>query len=74
MSDILDDETVDIDCPKCGRKLNVKIGDLRNKRTAYCRSCKNTIAFEARELDRVLRKIDEAVQNLPKKIDIDIRF
>lgn len=74
MSGILDDETVDIDCPKCGRKLNVKIGDLRSSREAYCRSCGNTIAFEGGELDRMLRKIDEVVQNLPKKIDIDIRF
>jgi len=74
MSGILDDATVDVDCPKCGRNLNVKIGDLRSSREAYCRSCENTIAFEGRELDRVLTKIDEAVQNLPKKIDIDIRF
>lgn len=68
------DLATNINCPNCGRKVNVKVNEMipgRMKRL----SCGCTIQFsgdDGREIQRALNKIEKQIKQLNKKITIKI--
>lgn len=59
----LDNVTVDIACPQCGKQLKEKIGRLKRDKHIACPSC-GRIAVNTDQLRRVERSIDEQLAKL----------
>jgi endogenous inhibitor of DNA gyrase (YacG/DUF329 family) len=39
----VDDELLDVNCGRCGRRLVLRIGDLRDKWTVECADCETMV-------------------------------
>lgn len=67
---VLDDEPVEIPCPKCGAKHQKTIGWL-NVNDRFACSCGVTITLDKQEWGE-LRKIDDELGRIPKNVVIKL--
>lgn len=68
MARLLDNQTIDIDCPACGHKSRKTVGWLKAHRDFAC-ACGQTIHIEADQFRREIAKVDKAVDDLLRKLD-----
>jgi endogenous inhibitor of DNA gyrase (YacG/DUF329 family) len=60
----LDDERMSLDCPKCGRKFQERIGRLKNSPTINCPGCGQPIKIEASSLRAGVNKVQASLDKL----------
>jgi hypothetical protein len=65
---VLDNQTIEIPCPKCGVKHQKTIGWL-NMNDRFACSCGVTITLDKQEWGK-LREVDDAFASIPKNIVI----
>ena len=56
------DQEIVFSCPKCGRKLKVKLRNIKNRESLHC-SCGTIIKLEGKGLEKplkALRKLEES--------------
>lgn len=65
---ILDNETIEIACPECGRKVKKTIGWLRRNRKAEipCTGCDKTLVLDSSDLDRDIREMERSLTRMFK--------
>ncbi|KZB64591.1 hypothetical protein AUP42_01465 [Thalassospira lucentensis] len=59
------DQKVDIDCPNCQKSFKKTLGELSNKRSIRCPSCRQDIKIEG-NLAREMRELDKSFGKLFK--------
>lgn len=63
MSISLDNQTIDIPCPKCGKKIKERIGRLKRDPKLVC-PCGQSIQIKADELRRATDTINKSLSKL----------
>lgn len=63
----------DIPCPKCNRKLKVKLADMREGRSRRCSFCGAEIAFKGDGGPKAQKAIDDLTKSF-KKLDLKIKL
>ena len=63
---ILENESLGVSCPECGRDVRATIGDARRNRTVRC-SAGHSIQLDGRAIDRPIRDIEAAFKKLGGK-------
>ena len=63
---ILDSQSIDFGCPKCGHKISKTVGELRLNPEIPCDGCGVTINVDGTNLDAAAEKIDQGVENVRK--------
>jgi hypothetical protein len=61
-----DKESLEFDCPECGRTVRTTVGDARKSRTVRCPGG-HTIQQDGASLDRGARKMERSIENLLKR-------
>lgn len=72
MKNILDDIDFDVDCPNCGKDINIKIEDVGN--TVTCPSCSESVlieddgsfAREAKKAKKAFADLDKTLKDFGK--------
>lgn len=64
----LDSHTITITCPGCGKKLNEKIGRLKNNPTLTCPGCSNLITIDAHELRSGIQSVQKSLDDLTRSL------
>ncbi|MDW3683920.1 hypothetical protein RA280_19660 [Cupriavidus sp. CV2] len=62
----LDNQSVDISCPSCGKEIPEKIGRLKQNPKLTCRSCGATVTVDADQFRSVEQSVKKALDNLGK--------
>lgn len=78
-----DKETVTLECPGCKREMEATYYDVYSKREAKCRRCGSSYKFDSsgavnvkralEEKERAEKKLEEAINNICDKADIQIK-
>jgi transcription elongation factor Elf1 len=68
MTGFFDDQFIDFECAKCGHKLKVQVGSLRDSPDVVCLGCGQTIHLDANQFREDLGRADKAIDNLKKRI------
>lgn len=63
----LDNSEIDVTCPN-GHTIHVAVGVLRRSPTFTCPNCDATIEVDGSDLDRGMRKVDRAFDDLQKTL------
>lgn len=66
MVSILDNNTVDIPCPHCSKKLSERIGKLKTNPKLTCRFCQGVFTVDADQLRATTQKVDKALTDLKR--------
>ena len=61
---ILDDEELNIPCPRCSKETKKKIGWLKRNREMTCSACGETFGLDTKELRREIARVDRAIRDL----------
>jgi transcription elongation factor Elf1 len=61
---------IQFDCPKCSRKIEKTIGWLTLHKDMTCDGCGVTINLNTDDLSGGIKKIEKAIDSIPKSIDI----
>lgn len=61
---ILDDASIDIPCPQCGKETSKSIGWIKANQEFACPGCGNTIRLDSEAAIRELQKADNALDDL----------
>ena len=68
MKSVLDNETIDIPCPNCGRKLRELVGKLKTSPKLTCRHCSTAFDVNAKQFKAATEKVDKSLADLQRKI------
>lgn len=68
MPGLLDDETVGLPCPECGRKITLRLADIRKSPMVTC-ACGQEITIDGTQFDREAAKVDAATKKLDDTIN-----
>ena len=68
MKSILDNDTVDVPCPHCGKKLTQRVAKLKTNPHLTCRHCGQGFDVDPKQFKATLEKVDKAVADLQRKI------
>jgi len=68
MKSILDNDTVDVPCPHCGKKLKERVAKLKTSPHLTCRHCGQGFDVDAKQFKAATEKVDKAVADLQRKI------
>jgi len=63
---MLSDQKIDYKCPKCGRTLQLKLGEMKPGGSKKC-SCGAVLNFDGGNISRTVRDFDNALKKLGKK-------
>lgn len=64
----VDDQSLDIPCGKCGKKISEKIGRLKHNPDLTCPACGTVISVNADDLRRGMNSVQEALDDLRSKL------
>ena len=62
-----DDQTLDVPCSECGRKVRARVGQLKRSPTLTCASG-HSFDVDAKELARDLKKVEQSILNFGKSL------
>lgn len=68
MKSILDNDTIEVPCPHCGRKLKERIGKLKTSPHLTCPGCGGGIDVNARQLKTATEKVDKQLADLKRSL------
>lgn len=68
MSGILDDQTIDFPCPKCGHKHRKTVAWLKANRHLTCSRCAANIAIDNSNFVSGIQKVDKAMDDLRRTL------
>ncbi|AQW28825.1 hypothetical protein ACKZDW_09075 [Ralstonia syzygii subsp. celebesensis] len=64
----LDDQSIELACPKCAHKFNETIGRLKNNPDITCGGCGATIHISADELRKTLEEVERSLEELRRQL------
>ena len=64
MSNLLDNERIDIPCPHCGQQSKQTIARLKRDPDITCPSCRQTFHIEAAQLRQALQTLQRGLDNI----------
>lgn len=68
MTNLLDDQTIELTCPHCGRKFEERIGKLKTNPRLICAGCHNVIDTNANQFRAEIAKVEESLADLRRAI------
>lgn len=68
MKSVLDNDTVDVPCPHCGRKLTERVSKLKASPQLTCRHCGGVFNVDAKQFKAATEKVDKALADLQRKV------
>jgi len=67
---VLESAPIEFECPKCTHKIQKTIGWLTSHKNMICDGCGVTINLNMNDLSAGMKKIDDAIDRIPKDINI----
>jgi transcription elongation factor Elf1 len=69
ISEMFEDETVDITCPKCGHRNSLLVREVEAKTESHivCTSCKVRVKIDAKEFQLRLDQVRQELEDIQRK-------
>lgn len=68
MKNFLDDQTIELTCPNCSRKLKERIGKLKTNPKLTCTKCSSGINIDANYMRSEVAKVEQALAKLQRTL------